>query len=248
MEKILERNKELIEKRLPLGLEILKKRNYNYEEIPVDDDINGWTLQGSTFNAKQYDIKEIGNLFYMWSTNNPKLMMNTMIFTPYYKQLPVFSTDHLYMGEKRNVLHELYDLVDKKYITETYTKYIKKFNDNAHKYDYIENKPPHNPWYEYLRSFYLPKLPTPEQDDAMIEAYVENMNIFLDMADEIPLITNEKEYKNKWEQNKWYSDGLLNDAGIATKMFIDNVGQEFTDKFFNYCFFAPETYRDKFKK
>lgn len=245
MNDLINKNKELVEQRLDRGLEIIKTR-FEVQEIPIRPALNNFTLDGRTYEAFQYNIKEIGNMYYMKSTNKDDFMMDTMIFTPYFKELPVFSTDYLYMMDKRNVLHELYDLVDEEYINDTYKEYVKKFNDNLDRYDYVENKPPHNPWYEYLRSAYLAKLPTPEQDEDMMKAFDENMNIFLDMAQATPTIDTKEEYEKKWKQNKWYSDSLLERAGIATQVFLDNVGQDFTDNFFEECFFAPGTYKDKF--
>lgn len=245
MKNLIQFNRDMVEQRLCKGLDIIKKR-FDIEEIPISHKLNSYTLDGRTYKTSQYNIKDIGNLFYMKSTNKDDFIMDTMIITPYYKQLPVFSTDYLYMLDKRNVLHELYDLVDEQYITDTYKEYVKKFNNNLNKYDYVENKPPHNPWYEYLRSFYLAKLPTPQQDDDMYVAFEENMNLFLDMAESTPLIKTKEEYEKKWKQNKWFSDSLLEKAGIATQVFLDNVGQDFTNNFFEECFFAPGTYKNKF--
>ena len=103
---IFEKNKLTIDTRISLGLDLLSQ-NYQLEKIQIGD-FEHLHIQGMDYIVEQYEIKEVGNLLVMKCKDSEVLQMDTFVITPYYKNLPLFSTDYIYMKAKRNFLNEIY--------------------------------------------------------------------------------------------------------------------------------------------
>ena len=79
---------------------------YNLEEVKTGNFANV-QIQDINYNIKQYNINGVGNLLVMESKDSIKLQMVSFVITPYYKSLPLFSTDYIYMKEKRKFFNRI---------------------------------------------------------------------------------------------------------------------------------------------
>ena len=59
---------------------------------------------------RNVDIGGVGNLLVMTVTEAEENQLNSFVIMPYSKNLPLFSTDYVYSGDKRFFLLEIYDL------------------------------------------------------------------------------------------------------------------------------------------
>ena len=101
-------NKKAIEREIQAGMDIIAS-HYKLKEFDVKEFAH-LTIQNMAYTIKQYEITGVGNLLVMDSKDSPALQMVSFVITPYFKNLPLFSTDYLYIQQNRNFLIELYDL------------------------------------------------------------------------------------------------------------------------------------------
>ena len=138
------------------------------------------------YTVKQYKIKDVGNLLVMTCKDAEQLQMDSFVITPYYKNLPLFSTDYIYMQDKRTFLNEVYGLVLPK--DNIYNKYIEAFARVGSEYEYFQDMPMRTCWYDEIRPVYIAKN-TEVKDDAMIlEIFMKNLKLFIQMEKEMPFL------------------------------------------------------------
>ena len=235
---IFEKNKLNIDKRISLGLDLLSQ-NYQLEKIQIGD-FEHLHIQGMDYIVEQYEIKEVGNLLVMKCKDSEVLQMDTFVITPYYKNLPLFSTDYIYMKAKRNFLNEIYSLIDEE--DELYNKYIKKFEKIKNAYSYLSDMPVKACWYDDIRPMCIAKNTEVKDDEETMKLFIKNLSIFISMEKE-SLILNEEQYKKKWKKTQDYTNRLVDDGGVSTDVFKAVLGVDKTKEFFNKVFFAPALYR-----
>ena len=111
MSDILEINKERIDNRIAKGLEILKQ-HYTLKERSVPEEFRTLKIQNMTLEIQQFEIENVGNLLIMKCRESQQMQMDTFTLMPYFKNLPLFTTDYMYTGERRMYLNEIYSLAD----------------------------------------------------------------------------------------------------------------------------------------
>ena len=97
---IMEKNHQLIDRRISEGLALLRKY-YEVEERPADPVISSPKVGGRTHIARSYDIKGVGNLLTMTCKESAENNLSSFVVMPYLKNLPLFSSDFVYSGENR---------------------------------------------------------------------------------------------------------------------------------------------------
>ncbi|MBE6875623.1 MAG: bilin reductase [Ruminococcus sp.] len=240
MSTIFEINKTLIEKRLKTGLETLRKY-YTVTERTVPEEFRKMNIQNMHFEIQQYEIEGVGNLLTMKCVDSEVFQMDTFTLMPYFKNLPLFTTDYMYNAETRSYLNEIYNLVD--YQDELYLSYIEKFKANHEKHAQLRDMPVHPCWYDAIRPVCTAKLTKPVADEENMQIFTENLNTFIEMEQNTPAFTDEEAYQKKWKCNKTYSDRLVDDGGVSTDVFKRALGAEKTKRFFSEVFFAPDLYQ-----
>lgn len=231
-------NKLNIDKRISLGMELLEQ-NYKLEKIEISD-FEHLYIQGMDYDVEQYEIKGVGNLLLMKCKESKVLQMDTFVITPYYKNLPLFSTDYIYINEKRNFLNEIYSLIDEE--DELYNRYIKKFEQIKNTYNYLVDMPVKPCWYDNIRPVCVAKNTGTKDDEEIIKLFIKNLNIFISMEKVSPIL-NKDQYKKKWKITQDYTDRLVDDGGVSTDVFKSVLGVNKTKEFFNKVFFAPALYK-----
>ena len=235
-----ERNMACIGRRLDAGLERLK-RDYAVTELEVGD-LAEFTVHGRVHRVKQYDVEGVGNLLVMTNPLPGPMQMDTFTLTPYFKNLPLFTTDYMYIGEKRMFLNEIYSLVETQ--DELYLRYIGRFAENSRLTETFPDMPMRACWYDDIRPVLVAKQAAPGNDDLIIRQFLMNLETFIEMEKASPLLKGEA-LRGKWRCNHEYARRLVDDGGVSTELFVQSRGAERTKRFFYSVFFAPDRYREE---
>ncbi|WP_252213705.1 bilin reductase [Clostridium sp. VAP41] len=236
-ENIFDINKEIIEQHIKRGMDLLTS-SYDLKEVETGK-FSNLQIQGIDYNIKQYEINGVGNLLVMDSKDSIKLQMASFVLTPYYKSLPLFSTDYIYMNEKRNFLIEYYDLVPEK--DELYLNYMNKFANLKAEHNQLEDMTLKECWYDSLKPVCTAKKADRAEDSEISSMFVDNLQLFIEMDKNSELLTTE-ERKLKWKITQDYTDGLVDNGGVSTNVFKAIIGSDATKEFFNNVFFGTSRY------
>lgn len=231
-------NIKAIEKEINSGLEILNK-NYELKEIDCEP-FSKLNIRNIAYNIKQYEIVGVGNLLVMESKESLELQMLSFVITPYYKNLPLLSSDYLFIKEKRNFLVEYYDLVKEK--DSQYEEYISKLKAIKAKYSELPDMKLKECWYDSLKTVCIAKKTSTTHDNDMFSIFNENLHTFIEREHEADILS-ESDRKVKWQITQDYANKLIDVEGVSTNVFKHSIGAESTRKFFHEVFFAPEKYR-----
>lgn len=234
-----ERNVSLIMQRLSEGLELLRT-HYEVRECPVDPVLANPVIGGRPHHARRFDIKGVGNLLIMTVTEAEENQLGSFVIMPYAKNLPLFSTDYVYSGDKRFFLLEIYDL--SVCHDETYDAGIRAFAEFGDAMTDLQDIPTRQAWYDSIRPVCHAKAPTKEQDQTAIRRFTEFLKLFIMMEQAAPALTGE-ELIEKWQKNKAYADRLIDEGGVSTDLFTEAIGAENTRRFFHEVFFGAGHYR-----
>lgn len=227
-----------INSRIEAGLELLRK-HYTVKEIPVGI-FESFFVAERRHVVRQFSIEGVGNLLVMTNPDEGRMQMDTFTITPYYKNLPLFTTDYMYFEDKRMFLNEIYDLVE--YKDALYQSFIEEFAANCAEYAHFENMPMRECWYDSIRPVVIAKVTQPENDEDIFNLFIKNLTTFIEMEKASPALEGEH-LKAKWEKNYNYARSLVEDGGVSTELFVKSLGAKNTKKFFYSVFFAPDLYR-----
>lgn len=230
-------NVKMIERRIEGTLDILRE-SYNVEEI----DTKGFAemnINGMAFRIRQFDVKKVGNLVMMTMMSGGPMQMDTITLTPYFKNLPLFSSDYVYKSDGRIIINEIYDLVP--YKDSLYDGYIEKFKFNMAECGHLADMKAGPNWYDDIRSAHLYKAATAADDELLISTFQKNLDTFIEMEKASPLLKDDLRNK-KLECNREYVRKLIAAGGPSTQMFVAAFGPERTGEFYNSVFFAPDRY------
>ncbi len=233
-----ETNMNMIERRINAGLSMLRQ-NYRVTEIDTGA-LESFVVAGRFHAVRQYEIEGVGNLLVMTNPKEGAMQMDTFTITPYYKNLPLFTTDYMYFEDRRMFLNEIYDLVEEK--NELYREYIGRFAENCASVADLEAMPMKECWYDSIRPVVAARIAPPEEDDRILDLFLKNLSTFIEMEQKMPLLSSEKR-SGKWLKNYEYAKALVEDGGVSTDLFVQSLGAEETKRFFYSVFFAPYRYR-----
>ena len=233
-------NCQLIDRRLEEGLALLR-RHYTVTKRNIAPELAAFNIGDRPYESACYTIEGLGNLLVMLCKDVEQAQLSTFVVTPYAKNLPLFSTDFVYTGDQRYFLIELYDLVACK--DDLYNGYIEKFAQMAEGFSDMADMPVQKCWYDGIRPVCVGKAPRKDQDELALARFLEALELLVEMEKATPAFTDADELRAKWQKCKDYSDGLVNDGGVSTDMFLQAIGPENTRRFFDEVFFAPAAFR-----
>ena len=209
--------KLLINSKYPLT----HKENREFEELKV---------KGLNFNIKGYEAKGLGHVGIMQAKGFWGLMkMETVIINPIDMDMPLFSYDRIYaMGNDTNLL-ELYD-------TQIEKTELAEFDSLLEKSKKYPPKDLGEHWYDYLQ---LPQTITvkgkkdlTDEFDTLVEEYFET---FLKISETAKKVEDKAA---KCKKTCEYVDGLLNNGGASTDVFVKAIGKEKTTRLFHEVLFG----------
>ena len=233
------RNIEQIHRRLDEGLALLQ-RYYTVEERPVDNVLARPVIGGRPHFVRRFDIEGVGNLLLMTVEEAEENQLSSFVITPYSKNLPLFSSDYVYSGDKRFCLMEIYDLSIRH--DDTFDAGIKAFADFGVGLTCLQDIPVKPNWYDDIRPVCYAKAFGPDQDDFAIASFIGFLRLFIAMEQMTGNLTDD-EMMEKWEKNKEYADRLIDEGGVSTDLFTEALGAENTRRFFHEVFFGAECYK-----
>ncbi len=236
---ILEKNRQLIDQRIRQGLELLGK-TYEIRERSADPVLSSPRVGGRTHIARSFDIKGVGNLLTMTCKESEENNLSSFVVMPYYKNLPLFSSDFVYSGENRYFLLEIYDLSVRR--DALYDRGIESLKAFAPELGGMKDIPTRPCWYDDIRPVCYSKAPSPDQDEAAIRGFLDFLALFVRMEQAAPGLTG-ADLDLKWKKNREYADRLIDDGGVSTDLFTEALGAENTRRFFHEVFFGSEHYK-----
>lgn len=233
------KNVKLINERLDSGLALLR-RYYEVEEQPVDEVLANPVIGGRPHHARRFDIKGVGNLLAMTVTEAEENQLSSFVIMPYFKNLPLFSTDYVYSGTKRFFLLEIYDL--SVVHDSIFEAGIESFRAYGAEMQDMQDIPTRPAWYDDIRPVCHAKAPDESQDELAIQRFLAFLQLFIDMEQASALLGPD-DLKTKWQKNKEYADRLIDEGGVSTDLFTAALGAENTRRFFHEVFFGADCYR-----
>lgn len=233
-------NKAFIELIHSKGLEILRK-SYNVTEREIEPELRSINIGGRIFNVRQFEIEGVGNLTTMECTNLDNWNLTTFIISPYFKNIPLFTSDFILSGENREFLNEIYNLVPEQ--NELYADIVSRYKSNMESCK-LENLPTKSCWYDDIRPAFVHKKGTADDDNAILSLFEENIKTFVETENSSPALVSAEEKASKWKCVFEYARKLVEDGGVSTDVFKQVIGEEKTKKFFYDVFFATNKYLD----
>lgn len=188
------------------------------------------------FNVKQYDVEGIGNLSVM-TTNMGVMQMATVVLTPIKRDIPLISMDYMYMLGKRTAYVEFYDLVLNE--NEEYSALLQKLGTVLEQYAELETATPTAAWYDTFKTIGFYKKGSKADDTALIEMLKKGLETVMEYGQTLPELATDAQ-KEKAALQKKYSDGLIDNGGVSTDIFLKALGEEETRKFFDGVLFKAE--------
>ena len=231
-------NKRLIDRRLKDGLATLREY-YLVEERDIDPAFANPIVAGRPYQVRSFDIWDVGNLLMMSATEVEEAQLSSFVIMPYYKNLPLFSTDYVYTGDKRIMLIEAYDLSVKH--DELYDQGIASLAACDDAWNDMPAFDVRSSWYDDIRPVCIGKAPTRDQDEQALWRFRDALDLFVKMERSAPML-DDADRKRKWELNKAYSDRLVDDGGVAADRWTAALGAENVRRFFDEVFFGAANY------
>ena len=217
------------------------KLKENFTLTPVDvGDYKELKIYGiMKFDVEQYDIEGIGNLSIMRMNALGLMQMSTLVITPMDKNLPLISTDYMYILGNRKSYVEVYDLPAKK--DEAYNSLLGEITDALQKYSHLEDVAIEETWYTELLAAGAYKSGTATTDAEHKNMLLDTIDIYIAHAKELPALS-EEEKAHKLEITLEYTNGLVEKGGVSTDVFKKELGEEETKNFFGNIFFGTSRY------
>jgi hypothetical protein len=225
-----------------IGINTLKER-YPVLERPLPDDLKNLTLNGMAPTLKHYEVVGVGNLAIM-GFDTPMFQMLTYVLTPFYKNIPLFSTDFILNNDHRTVINEIYSVVDKPN-DKLFKKSIKEFKKNMDSCKLID-VPVQPSWYDEIRPAYINKSGTSDDDFAIVDVFKRNLKTLVKFEKLNKYLNTVKDRVAKYDITLNYVDRLIESGGVSTNLFKAALGVEKTKDFFHKFFFGTDCFKPSY--
>ena len=188
---------------------------------------DGIKIKGMTFNISSYEAEGLGHVSTMQSKGFFGLMhMDTLIITPLDTDLPIFSYDRIKDMGNDKLYIEVYDTVINKPSFDPMDRVKEKYYD-------LPKISLGKHWYDDIR---LPQTATysgkKKDSDRFDSMALEYMKAFISINGAAVV---DSETKNS--KTAYYVDGLLNNGGPATDVFLKAIGKDRTTTLFKEVLF-----------
>ncbi len=212
-----------------------------YTLTPVDcSEFEDLTVYGfMKFKIEQYDVSGLGNLCVM-RANGGVMQMLTVTLTPASIDMPLLSVDYMYMLGNRTAYVEVYDLHIGE--SEVRDETIQKLISADAVFSNLPDTTPSSAWYDSIRTAGSYKKVTSKEDDTILEMLKLYLSEYLSGAKEMESLSEDK-IPDKLDVMEAYTHRLISEGGISTDVFKKELGEEKTQKFFDYVMFGTENYR-----
>ena len=187
------------------------------------------TVNGMAVTVRCFAAEGLGNVSIMHSGMPGMIEMDTLVVNPFQRDMPLFSYDRILAGGKDTLFLELYDT---KLTHVPDTAGLARLKADCADLPDVPAKPA---WYDdllYSESILkvAPGELTPRLD-ALTEGYLAE---YLRMTALAPLC----DAAEKKKAASAYTEGLLNNGGASTDVFLKAKGKEFTQGLFRTALFG----------
>lgn len=188
------------------------------------------------FNVKQYKVEGVGNLAVM-TTNVGVMQMATVVLTPTECDMPLISMDYMYMLGNRTAYLEVYDLVLDR--SAEYEALLDELGAVRGEFDSIETVTPTSAWYDSLKTEGFYKKGSKSDDGDLTVMLRKGLDAVMAYGKTLPVLDDEAQAA-KAALQKTYSNGLIENGGISTDIFVKALGAEGTRAFFDSVLFKAD--------
>lgn len=176
-----------------------------------------------------YDIPSLGRLSRLKGKAMLGLMkMESLILAPKERDFPLFNCDSMKIGRKTVLLIELYDTCKEKASCPNLAAAKERFSS-------CSPYPQKSAWYDSLKRQESVAVVAKGKNDfpSLAKGYVEAL--LKDLEEAKAILPEEKN-----PLNKAYVDGLLENGGASTDVFLKRLGKEETSMLFHRFLFGTE--------
>ena len=229
-----EENEKKVQIILERGIGILAQ-NYTVRKLDAGEFTNPVTA-GIQFRIAHYEIENVGHLMTMHTENNPHMLMATYTLTPYFKKLPLISSDFIYNEEGGMFLIEIYELVKNREDGQ-FREWIQKYSERFEDISDVEDIPTEPCFYDPIRPVYVSKKRSVDRDSACIQNLIDTIKIFIEQEQAAETLDNAEAAEQKAIQHQ-YVDDLIDQNGVSTKVWVKDHGADYVGQFFHEIFFG----------
>ena len=185
------------------------------------------------FSVSHWDGGRLGNIALMKGSAMMGLMkMDTLVINPREIDMPLLSVDTILAAGKLTVIAEIYDTTaggfDQKACLEV-KKSLYAFGDRVSGTN----------WYDDIRlSCSWGKLGRKKDLPAFEKALASYLSAYLDAAAACSRITDKETLAKKNRRTDAYVNGLLENGGPSTDVFMKKFGKENTERFYHEVLFG----------
>ena len=229
-----EENEKKVQMILERGVGILA-RNYTVRKLDAGKFTNPVTA-GVQFRIAHYEIENVGHLMTMYTENNPHMLMATYTLTPYFKKLPLISSDFIYDEEGGMFLIEIYELVKNRedaQFQEWIQKYSKRFEDISD----VEDIPTKPCFYDPVRPVHTCKKRTVSRDSACIQNLIDTIKIIIEQEQAAEMLDTAEAAEQRAVQHQFVDD-LIDQNGVSSTVWVKDHGADYVRQFFHEIFFG----------
>lgn len=227
-------NENLVQTVLERGVGILAQ-NYVVRKLDAGEFAAPVTM-GTQFRIAHYEVVGVGHLMTMRTEGDPRMQMATYTLTPYYKKLPLVSSDFMYNGEGGLFLIEIYELVKDREDDE-FQEWIKKYSERFKDLADIDDIPAQPCFYDAIRPVFISKKRTCSRDQACIQNLIDTLKIFIEQEKAAELLDETEAAEQKSIQRQ-YVDDLVDLNGVSTQVWVKDHGEDYVRQFFHEIFFG----------
>ena len=231
---IYDENEKKVQTILERGVGLLAQ-NYTVKKLDAGE-FEAPVTMNTTFRIAHYEIEGVGHLMTMYTDGNPQMQMATYTLTPYYKKLPLISSDFIYNEEGGMFLIEVYELAENRedaQFQEWIQKYAERFKDISD----VQDIPTEPCFFDPIRPVYVSKQRTPDRDIACIQNLVDTVKIFIQQEKAGEKLDEKAAAAQKEIQHK-YVDDLIDLNGVSTRVWVKDHGMDYVRRFFHEVFFG----------
>ena len=197
----------------------------------VAKDVSPWQTfsgKGMKFQLQSYDWDGCACVSYLSMRAFLGLMkMETLICTPYTKDLPIYSYDRIIAFGKKSLLLEVYD-------TQVEPVALSSMDSVKESYKDLKDKQPKPAWYDSLRL--SPSTFKEGKEGRLAQLATAMTTAYLDLF----ATAREVDRDIKTERNRTYVEGLISNGGPAINAVRGMIGDEAAETLFRRFLFGTE--------
>ena len=192
-------------------------------------DVSPWQTfsgKGMKFQLQSYDWDGCACVSYLSMRAFLGLMkMETLICTPYTKDLPIYSYDRIIAFGKKSLLLEVYD-------TQVEPVDLSSMDAVKESYKDLKDKQPKPAWYDSLRL--SPSIFKEGKEERLAQLATAMTTAYLDLF----ATAREVDRAVKTERNRTYVEGLISNGGPAINAVRGMIGDEAAETLFRRFLFG----------